>query len=157
MPDDKLLALAVDEVFVFVTNNHTDFTGLYANAERTQDSSSCHRAPARCSTPSIQHVIAHIERHAAQAREEPADWMLNRVVEVDDESKVCRNMPLPSRIPTRRGRPDRRSLLQTPRAHGFEARTRDLPQNQKAPVCRENKTLRQVKRERRDSNPRPLP
>jgi hypothetical protein len=28
MPDDELLAIAVGEEFVFVTNNHTDFIGL---------------------------------------------------------------------------------------------------------------------------------
>jgi hypothetical protein len=33
MPDDELLALAVSEEFVFVTNNHADFMGLCANAE----------------------------------------------------------------------------------------------------------------------------
>jgi len=31
------------------------------------------------------------------ASEAPADWMLNRVVEVDDEAEACRDMPLPNR------------------------------------------------------------
>ena len=30
-----------------------------------------------------------------QAHEAPGDWMLNRVVEVDDESGACRDSPLP--------------------------------------------------------------
>jgi Domain of unknown function (DUF5615) len=33
MGDDELLALAVSEEFVFVTNNHADFVGLCTNAE----------------------------------------------------------------------------------------------------------------------------
>ena len=33
MPDDELLALAISEEFVFVTNNHADFMGLCVNAE----------------------------------------------------------------------------------------------------------------------------
>jgi hypothetical protein len=39
-------------------------------------------------------VIAHIEHHAAHAKEAPADWMLNRVVEVDRESEECSDSPL---------------------------------------------------------------
>jgi len=41
-------------------------------------------------------AIAYVERHAAQAREAPADWMLNRVVELEDESEACRDAPLPT-------------------------------------------------------------
>jgi hypothetical protein len=95
--DDELLALAVGEEFVFVTNNHADFVGLCSNAELHTGLVVLPQRPRDAQLPLFSDAIAHIEHHAAQASEAPADWMLNRVVEVDDESEACRDIPLPNR------------------------------------------------------------
>ncbi len=97
MRDDELLALAVSEEFVFVTNNHADFIGLCTNAELHTGLVVLPQRPRDAQFPLFSDAIAHIEHHAEQATEAPADWMLNRVVEVDDESEACRDMPLPNR------------------------------------------------------------
>ena len=97
MRDDELLALAVSEEFVFVTNNHADFVGLCTNAELHTGLVVLPQRPRDAQLPLFSDAIAHIEHHAAQATEALADWMLNRVVEVDDESEACRDMPLPNR------------------------------------------------------------
>ena len=94
MRDDELLALAVSEEFVFVTNNHADFVGLCTNTELHTGLVVLPQRPRDAQLPLFSDAIAHIERHAAQASESPADWMLNRVVEVDDESEACRDIPL---------------------------------------------------------------
>jgi uncharacterized protein DUF5615 len=96
MRDDELLALAVSEEFVFVTNNHADFVGLCTNAELHTGLVVLPQRPRNAQLPLFSDAIAHIERHSGQASEAPADWMLNRVVEVDDESEACRDMPLPN-------------------------------------------------------------
>ncbi len=95
--DDELLALTVAEEFVFVTNNDADFTGLCANAELHTGLIVLPQRPRDIQLQLFSDAIAHIERHAAQAREAPVDWMLNRVVEVDDESGACKDAPLPDR------------------------------------------------------------
>lgn len=79
---------------MFVTNNHADFTGLCANAELHAGLLVLPQRPRDAQLPLLSDAIAHIERHAAQAGEAPADWMLNRVVEVDD-SGACKDTPLP--------------------------------------------------------------
>jgi hypothetical protein len=94
MRDDELLAIAVGGEFVFVTNNHTDFIGLCANADLHTGLIVLPQRPRDAQLPLFSDVIAHIEQHAAQAKEAPADWMLNRVVEVDDESEECADSPL---------------------------------------------------------------
>lgn len=96
MRDDDLLALAVGEEFVFVTNNHTDFIGLCANADLHTGLVVLPQRPRHAQLPLFSDAIAHIEHHAAQANEAPADWMLNRVVEVDDESGACSDSRLPN-------------------------------------------------------------
>ncbi len=97
MRDDELLAVAVSEEFVFVTNNHADFVGLCTNAELHTGLIVLPQRPRDAQLPLFSDAIRYIEHHAAQASEAPADWMLNRVVEVDDGSGVCRDMPLPGR------------------------------------------------------------
>lgn len=93
--DDELLALAISEEFVFVTNNHADFMGLCANAELHMGLVVLPQRPRDAQLPLFDDAIAHIEHHARQAHEAPGDWMLNRVVEIDDESGTCRDSPLP--------------------------------------------------------------
>jgi Domain of unknown function (DUF5615) len=96
MRDDDLLAVAVGEEFVFVTNNHTDFIGLCANADLHTGLVVLPQRPRHAQLPLFSDAIAHIEHRAAQANEAPADWMLNRVVEVDDESGACSDSRLPN-------------------------------------------------------------
>ncbi len=93
-PDDELLALAVGEEFVFVTNNHADFVGLCGSAELHTGLVVLPQRRREAQPPPFDKTIAHIERHAATASEAPGDWMLNRVVEVDDRSGACRDTPL---------------------------------------------------------------
>jgi hypothetical protein len=93
--DSELLALAIGEEFVFVTNNHADFVGLCANTELHTGLVVLPQRPRDAQLPLFSNAIVHIELHAKQASEKPADWMLNRVVEIDDESATCTDVPLP--------------------------------------------------------------
>jgi hypothetical protein len=95
MPDDELLALAVSEEFVFVTNNHADFMGLCANAELHTGLVVLPQRPRDAQLPLFSDAIAHILRRASQDHEAPSDWMLNRVVEVDEQSEEVRDTPIP--------------------------------------------------------------
>lgn len=81
---------------MFVTNNHADFVGLCTNAELHTGLVVLPQRPRDAQLPLFSDAIAHIEFHAAKAGEAPADWMLNRVVEVDDESEAWRDILLPS-------------------------------------------------------------
>jgi hypothetical protein len=94
--DDELLAVAVDEGFVFVTNNHADFVGLCANAELHTGLVVLPQRPHDAQLSLFSDAIAYIERQANQAGDAPADWMLNRVVEIDNETEACRDSPLPN-------------------------------------------------------------
>jgi Domain of unknown function (DUF5615) len=96
MRDDDLLAIAVGEEFVFVTNNHTDFIGLCSNAELQTGLIVLPQRPRKAQLLLLSNAITHIKHHASQANETPADWMLNRVVEVDDESTMCRDSLVPN-------------------------------------------------------------
>jgi hypothetical protein len=93
--DDELLAIAVGEEFVFVTNNHADFIGLCSSAELHTGLIVLPQGPRDAQLPLFSDAIAYIEHHATQTNEAPDDWMLNRVVEVDDESATCRDSVLP--------------------------------------------------------------
>jgi predicted nuclease of predicted toxin-antitoxin system len=95
MADEELLGHAVDQEFVFVTNNHADFIGLCANVELHTGLIVLPQRRRDVQLPLFSDAIAYIELHAEQAREAPADWMLNRVVEVDDESGACTDALLP--------------------------------------------------------------
>lgn len=96
MRDDDLLAIAVGEEFVFVTNNHTDFIGLCSNAELQTGLIVLPQRPRKAQLLLLSNAITHIEHHASQANETPADWMLNRVMEVDDECTTCRDSLVPN-------------------------------------------------------------
>jgi hypothetical protein len=95
MPDDELLALAVSEEFVFVTNNHADFMGLCANAELHTGLMVLPQRPRDAQLPLFSSAIAHILQRASQADEAPGDWVLNRVIEVDEQSEEVRDTPIP--------------------------------------------------------------
>jgi hypothetical protein len=97
LPDDELIALAVDQGFAFVTNNHADFRVLCANADLHAGLvilPQGRRDDQRCW---LDRAIAHIEHRAEEAAEPPADWMLNRVVEVHSDSDACSDAVLPDR------------------------------------------------------------
>jgi len=94
-PDDELIVRAIDEGFAFVTNNDTDFRGLCANAELHAGLVVLPQGARAEQQRWLGHAIAHIERRAAECGESPADWMLNRVVEVDPSAEACTDAVLP--------------------------------------------------------------
>ena len=92
--DAALYEVVVDGDYVFVTNNEQDFRRLC----RAHD---LHPGlivlPERIRVEQVamfERVLDYIE-HAARAGEAPGNWMVNRVVEVDDTTEVCRDHPLP--------------------------------------------------------------
>lgn len=93
--DDELLALAVEEGFVFVTNNHADFWGLCANAELHAGLVTLPQGTRGAQLRWLSEAIEHIERSAAETGETPANWMLNRVVEVHKDLGHCTDAVLP--------------------------------------------------------------
>jgi hypothetical protein len=97
LPDEELIVLAVDEGFAFVTNNHADFRGLCASAELHAGLVVLPQGLRDDQRRWLGQAIAHIERRATESGEPPADWMLNRVVEVDPDSDVCTDAVLPDR------------------------------------------------------------
>jgi predicted nuclease of predicted toxin-antitoxin system len=89
--DEELLAAAIDEEFVFVTNNHVDFVRLCAAASLP---TGLVILPQRRRTAQIElfdRVIKYIKHRSERAQEDPSDWMLNRVVEVDEGSETPRD------------------------------------------------------------------
>ena len=97
LPDDELIVLAVDQGFAFVTNNHADFRGLCASAELHAGLIVLPQGWRDDQRRWLDQAITHIERRAAESGEPPADWMLNRVVEVDPDSDVSTDAVLPDR------------------------------------------------------------
>jgi hypothetical protein len=55
--------------------------------------------PRAAQLPLFGNAITHITRRATSASEAPSDWMLNRVVEIEDESEACRDMLIPASKP----------------------------------------------------------
>jgi len=97
LPDDELLALAVDGGFAFITNNQADFRGLCANADVHAGLVVLPQGRRDDQLRWLGWAIAHIELRAAESGEPSADWMLNRVVEVDPDSETCTDAVLPDR------------------------------------------------------------
>lgn len=97
LPDDELIVLAVDQGFAFVTNNDADFRSLCANADLHAGLVILPQGRRDDQRRWLDRAIAHVERRAPEAGEPPADWMLNRVVEVDPDSDVCTDAVLPDR------------------------------------------------------------
>jgi predicted nuclease of predicted toxin-antitoxin system len=93
--DAALYEIVVDGDYVFVTNNEQDFRrlcrghdlhpGLIVLAERIRVEQ----------VAMFERVLDYVEQHAARAGEAPGSWMVNRVVEVDPTTEVCRDHPLP--------------------------------------------------------------
>lgn len=91
--DSDLLAIAVGEEFVFVTNNEADFMGLCANTDLHAGLIVMAQGTRNAQIKLFSSVIEHIEQSAAQAGETPADWMLNRAVEIS-EAGACEDSTL---------------------------------------------------------------
>ena len=98
LPDDELIVLAVDEGFAFVTNNDAaDSRGLCAAAELHAGLVVLPQGRRDDQRRWLDRAVDHIERRAAESGEPSADWLLNRVVEVDPESATCTDAVLPDR------------------------------------------------------------
>jgi hypothetical protein len=95
MPDADLLAKIVEGGFVFVTNNEADFVTL---SERAEIHGGLVVLPQRLREDQFRlfhEALSHIETRAKAAGEAPSDWMLNRVVEVDEETEAVADHALP--------------------------------------------------------------
>lgn len=101
--DRTILEQVRHEDFVLVTNNEADFVSLFV---ATELHCGLIVLPTRTRADQLRlldKVIARIEDRSAQAGERPADWMLNRAVEVDDATERVHDYPLPGSPPGREG------------------------------------------------------
>lgn len=85
---DKLLhERVITEEAVFVTNDEADFVALYRQVDLHTGLLILPQAEKRNALlPLLDAALDYIERHAKAAGETPAEWMLNRRVEVDSHS-----------------------------------------------------------------------
>jgi len=93
--DPHLLERVVAESFVLVTNNEADFVTLCASSAVHGDLVVLSQGRRDKQRRWLEAALAHIEERATSTGEAPADWMLNRVVEVDARSDTCTDYPLP--------------------------------------------------------------
>jgi len=96
--DEKLYPIVLDEGAVFVTNNESDFLSLGREAGLHGGLIVLPQGHHRESQwLFLDNAIDHIEAQAEAHREAPADWMVNKYVEVDLEGCVShRYLPNPS-------------------------------------------------------------
>jgi Domain of unknown function (DUF5615) len=94
--DEVFLEHAIREGFVVVTNNHADFCELCASIELHAGLLILPQRRRIAQLPLLDKAIAYIEQQAARAGETPANWMVNRVVEMDETSETCVDVLLPS-------------------------------------------------------------
>lgn len=82
---DKLLhERVIAEEAVFVTNDEADFVALYRRVDLHTGLLILPQADKRKGLlPPFDAALDYIEQHAKAAGEAPAEWMLNRRVEVD--------------------------------------------------------------------------
>lgn len=93
--DPQLRALVQRESYVFVTDNASDFRRMYARDDVhpgliVLPGAGGRRAQWQSATAVIRWIVAA----AADAGEAPADFMVNRLVEIDDAG-VCTAYELP--------------------------------------------------------------
>lgn len=93
--DEKLYPVVLEEEAVFVTNNEADFlslgrgAGLHSGLVVLPQG---HRRETQWLL--LDNAVDHIEAQAEAHDETPADWMVNRYVEVDLEGSVShRDLP----------------------------------------------------------------
>jgi predicted nuclease of predicted toxin-antitoxin system len=109
LSDRELLEICIDEERVLVSENEGDFRTLCASAgvhpglivlpSTTREEE--HRLLDLC--------LVHIEAAASRASEQPADYMLNRVVEIDLSGEVIDRASLASIMPARQETRDART------------------------------------------------
>lgn len=88
--DENLHRIVLDEEAVFVTNNEADFVTLAGRAYLHSGLVVMPQTDTRdAQWPLLDAALDHIETHAASASEMPADWMVNRYVEVDPEGSTA--------------------------------------------------------------------
>ena len=93
--DEKLYPVVLDEEAVFVTNNESDFLSL-GRGVGLHDGLVVLPQGNRRETQwrLLDNAIDHIEAHAEADDEAPADWMVNRYIEVELEGSVShRGLP----------------------------------------------------------------
>lgn len=95
LKDPQLRASVQAEGYVFVTDNAIDFRPMY---ERARIHPGLVIMPARSGRDRQQHLvrvlIEWIIATAAKADETPADFLVNTLVEIDDDGG-CTSLPLP--------------------------------------------------------------
>jgi len=94
--DQVLHRIVIDEEAVFVTNDEADFVALYRQVDLHTGLLILPQAPTREALwPLLDAVLDYIERQADAADETPAEWMLNKQVEVNPSGKATHD-DLPS-------------------------------------------------------------
>lgn len=84
-PDPVLHPIVIGEECVFVTNNEADFRRLCRSVDLHTGLVLLPQAATRSRQGALFHAaLDYIRRHARADGESEADWMLNRLVEIDD-------------------------------------------------------------------------
>lgn len=87
--DRVLHRIVIGEEAVFVTNDEADFVALYRQVDLHTGLLILPQAPTREALwPLLDAALAYIERQADAADETPAEWMLNKRVEVNPSGKA---------------------------------------------------------------------
>lgn len=95
VPDRALHKTVIDEEAVFVTNDEVDFVALYRQVDLHTGLLILPQAQGREALwPLLDAALDYIERRAETEDETPAEWMLNKRVEVDLDSSI-RHVDLP--------------------------------------------------------------
>jgi hypothetical protein len=95
VPDRALHKTVIDEEAVFVTNDEADFVALYRQVYLHTGLLILPQAEGREALwPLFDVALDYIERRAKTEDETPAEWMLNKRVEVDLDSSI-RHVDLP--------------------------------------------------------------
>jgi predicted nuclease of predicted toxin-antitoxin system len=93
--DADLHPVVIGEEAVFVTNNESDFVSLSRKVDLHTGLLILPQADRReAAWPLLDAAIDHIEEQAEEDAEPAADWMLNKLVEVD-EAGSARHADLP--------------------------------------------------------------
>jgi predicted nuclease of predicted toxin-antitoxin system len=94
--DKNLHELVIDEEAVFVTNNEADFVALYRQVDLHTGLLILPQADRREALwPLLDAALDYIEQKADAAGETAAEWMLNKRVEVNPNSRATHD-ELPS-------------------------------------------------------------
>ncbi len=83
--DPQLHPLVIHEEAVFVTNNESDFVSLSRSVDLHTGLLILPQTASREEAwPLLDVALDYIEEQAREAGEEASDWMLNKLVEVDE-------------------------------------------------------------------------